>query len=444
VTEDIRLRAESLRAEILERVSEYVALQFPGEKFVPGETYVRYAGRVFDAAELTSLVDASLEFWLTAGRYADEFERRFGRIFGRHAMLTNSGSSANLLACSALTSAELGDRQLKPGDEVITTACGFPTTVNPIIQNRLIPVFIDVEVGTYNADVRMLAAAVGPKTRAVMMAHTLGNPFDLAAVTRFCAEHELFLVEDCCDALGSTYQGRWCGTFGDLATASFFPAHHITMGEGGCVLAASGRWRRIVESFRDWGRACWCPTGHENTCGKRFGHQSGELPYGYDHKYTFNHVGYNLKVTDMQAAIGVAQLDKLEGFIAARRANFAALHEQLQDLSHVLVLPRAERDADPSWFGFPLTVRAESGLDRRRLVEYLEERRIATRLVFAGNLTRQPAYRDVEFRQVGDLGRSDDVMNHSFWVGVYPGLNREHLAYMSDVIHEGIDRLLPR
>jgi CDP-6-deoxy-D-xylo-4-hexulose-3-dehydrase len=327
-----------------------------------------------------------------------------------------------------------------PGDEVITVACGFPTTVNPLIQNRLVPVFIDVDIPTYNADVSMLEAALSSRTRAVMMAHTLGNPFDLATVKAFCDKHDLFLVEDCCDAVGSTYDGKPVGSFGDLATVSFFPAHHITMGEGGCVLANKGRWKVIVESFRDWGRACWCAPGDENTCGKRFGHQLGELPFGYDHKYTYSHVGYNLKLTDMQAAVGVAQLDKVDDFIAARRRNYGWLHEQLQDLQDVFQLPEATENSDPSWFGFPIRIREESGVDRHAVVDFIESRKVATRQLFGGNLVRQPAYQDVEHRRIGALERSDIVMNQVFWVGVYPGLGESEIAYMAQTLHDAVRR----
>lgn len=434
-------RAAQLRAEILEKVREYHDVAFAEQPFEPGVTPLRYAGRVFDDEELVHLVDSSLDFWLTAGRFADQFEKRFRRLFGvRHAMLTNSGSSANLLAASALTSPDLGDRRLVPGDEVITVAAGFPTTVNPLIQNRLVPVFIDVDVPTYNADVSMLDAALSDRTRAVMLAHTLGNPFDLGAVTAFCAKHDLYLVEDCCDAVGSTYHGRPCGSFGDLATVSFFPAHHMTMGEGGCVLADKGRWKVIVESFRDWGRGCWCAPGDENTCGKRFGHQLGELPFGYDHKYTYSHIGYNLKVTDMQAAIGVAQLDKVAGFVEARKVNYARLREQLADLEDVFILPEATAGSDPSWFGFPIGIRPESGVDRRGLVEFVESRKVATRQLFAGNIVRQPAYQDVEHRRVGGLERSDFVMDQVFWVGVYPGLGEPEITYMAQTLRDAVRR----
>ena len=431
-------RAAELRAQISDLVREYHQEAFPAEEFVPGETPLRYAGRVFDDRELVHLVDSSLDFWLTAGRFAANFEKRFAQLFGlRHALLVNSGSSANLVALSCLTSPKLGKRRLKPGDEVITVATGFPTTVNPIVQNGLVPVFVDVDIPTYNLDPSQLEAALSSKTRAVMAAHTLGNPFDLGAVKAFCDEHDLWLVEDCCDAVGSTYEGRNVGTFGDLATVSFYPAHHMTMGEGGCVLTNKGKIKVLAESFRDWGRDCWCEPGQENTCGKRFDHQMGELPHGYDHKYIYSHVGYNLKLSDMQAAIGVAQLDKIDDFVAARKANFATLHEGLRDLEEHLILPEATAGSDPSWFGFPVAVRPEAPFSRDDLLRLLEERKVATRLLFGGNLVRQPAYRDIEHRRIGDLARADYVMDNTFWVGVYPGLDEERLAYMLEAFHDG-------
>ncbi len=432
-------RAAELRAQIGTLVREYHEVAFPAEEFVPGETQLRYAGRVFDDEELVHLVDSSLDFWLTAGRFAANFEKRFAKLFGlRHALLVNSGSSANLVALSCLTSPKLGKRRLKAGDEVITVATGFPTTVNPIIQNGLVPVFVDVDIPTYNLDVSMLEDARSDKTRAVMVAHTLGNPFDLGAVTAFCEQHGLWLVEDCCDAVGSTYGGKSVGTFGDLATVSFYPAHHMTMGEGGCVLTNKGKIKVLAESFRDWGRDCWCDPGMENTCGKRFGHQIGELPFGYDHKYIYSHVGYNLKLSDMQAAVGVAQLDKIDGFVAARRTNFATLYEGLGDLEEHLILPEATPGSDPSWFGFPVAVRPEAPFSRDDMVGFLEGRKIATRQLFGGNLVRQPAYRDIEHRRVGNLERADFVMDNVFWVGVYPGLDQERLAYMLEAFHDGV------
>jgi CDP-6-deoxy-D-xylo-4-hexulose-3-dehydrase len=430
-------RSDQLRRQILGLVAEYYEAEFEGGKFVPGETPVPVAGRVFDARELESLVDCSLDFWLTTGRFAERFEREFARYFGlRYATLVNSGSSANLLALSALTSPRLEERRLKPGDEVITLAAGFPTTVNPIIQAGLVPVFADIQIPTYNIDVEQLEAAFSSKTRAVMIAHTLGNPFDVAAVTDFVKRHDLWLIEDCCDALGATYQGKKVGTFGDLATTSFYPAHHITMGEGGAVVTDKPWLRSLVESFRDWGRDCWCDPGKADTCGKRFDWQLGGLPYGYDHKYTYAHIGYNLKMTDMQAAVGVAQLEKLPHFLEARRKNFRLLHEGLRDLEEFFILPEATPGAEPSWFGFPIAVRESAPFSRNDVVRKLEEKKIATRLLFGGNLARQPAYRDVAHRVVGDLKNSDFVMERLFWVGVYPGLTAEMIVYVAGVFHE--------
>lgn len=432
-------RAASLRAQILGLVREYHDAEFPPSEFRAGETQIHFAGRVFDDHELVNLVDASLDFWLTTGRYAEDFEKRFARLFGlRHALLVNSGSSANLVALSCLTSRKLAKRRLRPGDEVITVASSFPTTVNPIVQNGLVPVFVDVDIPTYNIDVAMLEDALSDRTRAIMVAHTLGNPFDLDAVTAFAREHDLWLVEDCCDALGSTYRGKMVGTFGDLASVSFYPAHHITMGEGGCVLTNTGRLKVLAESFRDWGRDCWCAPGKENTCGKRFDHQLGELPHGYDHKYIYSHIGYNLKLTDMQAAVGVAQLDKLESFTAARKRNFQLLYDGLQDLQEHLILPQATEHSDPSWFGFPLALREDSPVSRDHILRFMNDRKIATRLLFGGNLLRQPAYLDVPHRRVGDLARADFVMNQVFWVGVYPGLTGEAVQFMTESFHEAI------
>ena len=433
-----RASAEDLRAQILELTSRYAEEAFGPEPFVPGESPVPVAGRVFDGSDVQSLVDSSLDFWLTTGRFAAEFERRFARerFDRRHTILVNSGSSANLVAFSSLTSPKLGSRRVKPGDEVITVATGFPTTINPIVQAGAVPVFLDVEVPTYNIDTTHLEDALSERTRAVILAHTLGNPFDLDAITAFCEANDLFLVEDCCDALGSTWKGRPVGSFGDFASCSFYPAHHITMGEGGAVITNDGQMKVIAESFRDWGRDCWCEPGQQDTCGKRFCQQFGELPEGYDHKYTYSHVGYNLKLTDMQAAVGVAQLEKLDGFIAARRANFARLREGLADLEEHLVLPEATPGSDPSWFGFALSVRPGAPVSRNELVQALEERRIATRLLFGGNLLRQPAYRGIEHRVVGDLDNADFVMENTFWVGVYPGLSNEQLDYVIESVHE--------
>ncbi|MBI4491381.1 MAG: lipopolysaccharide biosynthesis protein RfbH [Chloroflexi bacterium] len=429
-------KAEDLRAQILELVRQFQAASAHQPDFVPGQTPIPYAGRVFDADELVYLVDAALDFWLTTGRFALGFEREFARFFGvRHAILANSGSSANLLALSCLTSPELGERRLAPGDEVITVASGFPTTVNPILQNGLVPVFVDVTIPTYNVDVSQLEQACSERTRAVMLAHTLGNPFDLDAVVAFAQRHHLWLIEDCCDAVGALYRGEQVGSFGHLATTSFYPAHHITMGEGGCVLTGSPLLKRLVVSFRDWGRDCWCEPGEQNTCGKRFEWQLGDLPPGYDHKYTYAHLGYNLKPTDLQAAIGLAQLKKLPGFIDARRRNFDLLYQGLRDREEFFVLPQATPGAEPSWFGFPLAVRPQAPFTRDQVVRYLEARRIATRLLFGGNLVRQPAYREATYRTVGSLPHSDAIMNQVFWVGVYPGLRPAMLDYMLEVLH---------
>jgi CDP-6-deoxy-D-xylo-4-hexulose-3-dehydrase len=426
---------DELRRAIRELVAEYHEAAFAHREFVPGESPVPVSGKVFGAEEIQHVVDAGLDFWLTTGRFAIEFERRFARVMqSRHAMLVNSGSSANLVALSSLTSPSLGEERLVPGDEVITVAAGFPTTVNPIVQNGLVPVFVDVELGTYGPIVEQLEQAVGERTRAIMIAHTLGNPFDLDAVMELARKHDLWVVEDCCDAVGATYRGRSVGSFGDVATVSFYPAHHITMGEGGCVLTQQPALKRLIESFRDWGRDCWCETGKDNTCGKRFGWQLGDLPFGYDHKYTYTHIGYNLKLTDMQAAVGVAQLDRLPAFIEARRRNFATLHAGLRDLEDVLVLPEAAPNSEPSWFGFPMLVREDAPFTRDALIRFLESRRIATRLLFGGNLVRQPAYRDVRYRVVGDLANSDRVMRGAFWIGVHPGLSEEMLAYMIESV----------
>jgi CDP-6-deoxy-D-xylo-4-hexulose-3-dehydrase len=427
---------DDLRSRILALVADYHEAAFANQTFVPGETHIPVSGRVFDHSDMQSLIDSALDFWLTTGRFAAQFERAFARFLGiRTATLVNSGSSANLLALTALTSPKLGDRQLRPGDEVITVAAGFPTTVNPIIQNGLVPVFVDVDVPTYNVDAGLLEEALSSRTRAIMLAHTLGNPFNLTAVTDFARRHDLRLIEDCCDAVGSTYNGANVGTFGDLATVSFYPAHHITMGEGGCVLTETPLLKTIVESFRDWGRDCWCDPGKQNTCGKRFNWQLGELPCGYDHKYTYSHIGYNLKMTDMQAAVGVAQLKKLPAFIEKRKANFRALHESLRDLDEFFILPEPTPGSDPSWFGFPLAVRPEGPLTRNAVIEYLDNRKIGTRLLFAGNLVRQPAYKDVRYRVASKLDNTDFVMNQVFWIGVYPGITAEMLDYLAETFH---------
>lgn len=435
--------AEELRAQILELVGKYSTAAFPDRPFMAGISQIPVSGKVFDQSEITSLVDASLDFWLTTGRYADEFEKRFAKVMGvRHGVLCNSGSSANLLAVTALTSPKLGKRQLKEGDEVVTVAVGFPTTVNPILQNRLVPVFVDAQLGTYDADMEKLEQAIGPKTRAIVMAHTLGNPFDLERVMGLAEAHNLWVIEDACDAVGATYDGKEIGSFGDLATTSFYPAHQITMGEGGCVVTNKKKLRTIVESFRDWGRDCWCPPGQDNTCGRRFDWQLGELPYGYDHKYVYSHIGYNLKATDMQAAVGVAQLDKLEGFIKARRHNWQRLRDGLADLEEVLILPEPTPNSDPSWFGFAITVRENAPFERSSLVAHLEDHRIATRLLFGSNLIRQPAYKGHPYRVAGSLQNADIITNGTLWIGVYPGITDEMIDYMLETIHEFVKKAL--
>jgi len=422
------------RSALLSQVAEFAAAKGVTSQFEPGISVIPVSGKVLDANDYVFMVDAVLDGWLTAGRFTADFERALASYVGtRSAVFVNSGSSANLVALSALTSSKLGARHLKPGDEVLTVAMGFPTTVNPILQNGLRPVVVDIELGTYDAISERLAEAITPKTRAVMMAHTLGNPFDLDTVRSLCEEHGLWLIEDSCDALGSTYDGKRVGSFGDLATVSFYPAHHITTGEGGAVLVRSPLVRRQVESFRDWGRDCYCETGHDNTCNKRFEWQLGDLPEGYDHKYTYSHIGYNLKATDLQAALGVSQLEKLDGFIARRKHNFERLHQALSSVDG-LVLPRATAKADPAWFGFPVTL--HEGLDRRALVKFLDERKIGTRLLFGGNLIKQPAYRDADFRVVGDLANTDAVMERAFWVGVWPGLTDEMIDYIAASISE--------
>jgi CDP-4-dehydro-6-deoxyglucose reductase, E1 len=430
-------KAERLRGDILRLVAEYYTEAFATGEFVPGKTTVPVAGRVFDADDVQHLVDASLDFWLTTGRFAAQFERDFARFSGiRHAILCNSGSSANLLALSALTSSNLGERQLVAGDEVITVAAGFATTVSPILQNNLVPVFVDIDLDTYNLDVAQLEEAIGPRTRAIMAAHALGNPFDLDAVMAVAQRHNLWVIEDNCDALGATYRGKPTGTFGDMSTVSFYPAHHMTMGEGGCVLTDHPRLKALVESFRDWGRDCWCKPGKDNTCGKRFNWQLGDLPSGYDHKYIYSHVGYNMKATDMQAAIGVAQLKKLPGFIATRRRNWQHLYDRLKPLEEFFILPRATAQSEPSWFGFALTIRETAPFMRHDLVEFLQQRKIDTRLLFSGNLTRQPAYRAMPHRVVGTLTNTDRVTRDALWVGVYPGLTRPMLDFVIESVYD--------
>jgi len=431
---------KELRAEIASLVKEYHGVKFAPKAFEAGKSQVRYAGRVFDEKELQSLVDASLDFWLTSGRYSEEFESAFSAFTGaEYSFLVNSGSSANLVAFAALTSPLLGDKRLKPGDEVISVAAGFPTTVNPIIQHGMVPVFVDVDVGTYNIDVLELEKAIGQKTKAIFLAHTLGNPYDLDAVMQLVKKHDLWFVEDCCDALGSTYKGKMVGSFGHLATCSFYPAHHITMGEGGCVFTNDEVLARATRSIRDWGRDCYCAGGESNTCGKRFSGQYGTLPKGYDHKYVYSHIGYNLKVTDMQAAIGVEQLKKLPEFIKARKANFKAWTSGFARFGDTFILPHATEGSDPSWFAFPVTVSATAGFSRTELTDYLNNHQVETRNLFGGNLLRQPAYQDIAHRvSSGGLTRTDRIMNDTFFLGTYPGLTEEQIVYTISVIAEFI------
>jgi CDP-6-deoxy-D-xylo-4-hexulose-3-dehydrase len=409
----------------------------PGTPFVPGETSIPVTGKVFGPEEISNAVRASLEFWLTSGPYSLDFESRFAKVVGmRHAFMVNSGSSANLLALSALTSPRLGDRALRPGDEVITVAAGFPTTVTPILQNGLVPVYVDVDLSTYVANEAALEEAISPKTRAVMMAHTLGNPFNLDLVAKLAEKYNLWVIEDSCDGLGGTYRGQTLGSFGDLSTFSFYPAHHITTGEGGAVLTKKALMKPIVESFRDWGRDCWCAPGCDNTCLKRYEWTLGELPAGYDHKYTYSHLGYNLKSGDIQAAIGLAQLDRLPDFIAARRKNWLYLLDGLRGLEEFLILPSPTENSDPSWFGFALTVRESSPITRNALVQELNEKKIGTRLLFGGNLLRQPAFMGTPRRVIGDLPNTDIVMNDTFWIGVWPGLTLPMLDFMIETMQE--------
>ena len=425
------MESRNLKKEIFNLVSEYYTEKHKPKQFIPGETYISYAGRVYDEKEIISLVDSALDFWLTAGRFAKQFEEEFAKFLGvKYCILTNSGSSANLLAISALTSSKLGERRLKPGDEVITTACAFPTTVNPIIQNNLVPVFIDVDIGTYNIQVDKVEDAITKKTKAIFLAHTLGNPFDLDKVLEICKKYNLWMIEDNCDALGSKYDGQYTGTFGSIATFSFYPAHHITMGEGGALVTNDNQLKKLIQSFRDWGRDCWCEPGCDNTCGKRFSWQLGSLPFGYDHKYIYSHIGYNLKITDMQAAVGVAQLMKLSSFIESRKKNFKLLYDGIKKYDKYFILPKIELKADPSWFGFLLTVRKDAGFMRDEIVKYLEDNKIATRMLFAGNIIKNPSFENVKYRVYINLKNSDFIMNNTFWIGVYPGLTEEMINYI--------------
>jgi CDP-6-deoxy-D-xylo-4-hexulose-3-dehydrase len=428
---------EILRKEIAALVEKYAELEYAPKMFVAGESTVPPSGKVLGTKELQYMVDASLDGWLTAGRFNEAFEKRLGEYFGvPNVLTTSSGSSANLLALTALTSPKLGDKALKAGDEVITVAAGFPTTVNPVIQNGLIPVFVDVDNKTYNVNASLIEGAVTNKTKAIMIAHTLGNTFDLNEVKRVADKYNLWLIEDCCDALGSTYSGEMVGTFGDIATVSFYPAHHITMGEGGAILTKSSELNTIIESFRDWGRDCYCGPGCDDTCGKRFDQQLGSLPKGYDHKYTYSHLGYNLKITDMQAACGLAQMDNLEQFVDTRKSNFKYLTEALASCEEFIELPEATENSDPSWFGFPITLKETSGVARVELLKFMDEAKIGTRLLFAGNLTRQPYFEKVEYRIHGDLTVTDRIMNQAFWIGIYPGLTTDHLDYIVNKFEE--------
>lgn len=425
-----------LRQEILEKVKQYYNEEHKAkqDRFESGKDIITFAGRVYDEEEMVNLVDASLDFWLTTDRYAEIFQNEFAEYMGnKYCLLTTSGSSANLLALTAFTSPKLGEQRLKPGDEVITVAAGFPTTVNPIIQNGLIPVFVDVEIGTYNIKVEDLEKALSDKTRAIMIAHTLGNPFDIGSVMKFARENNLYVIEDCCDAVGSTYNGKMVGSFGHASTVSFYPAHHITMGEGGAVLVNELQYKNIIRSFRDWGRDCYCEPGANDTCGKRFDTQFGTLPKGYDHKYVYSHIGYNLKITDMQASIGVAQLKKLPCFVEKRKDNFKKLYEALAKYQEFLILPQATKNSDPSWFAFPITVKENNKFDKNEIVRYLENNKILTRQLFAGNIIRQPAYKDVQFRVIGDLSNTDYIMNNTFFIGVYPGIDDRRIEYIIDI-----------
>ena len=424
------------RAKILELVSEYVKSK-PDEKFIPGETWVRYAGRVFDEEEYLSLIDAALDGWITAGRYSEEFEFQFSKYLGVNStLLVNSGSSANLVALSSLTSESLGSGRIKPGDEVITVAAGFPTTVNPIVQNGAVPVFVDIEEGTYNINVDEVESAISEKTKAIMVAHTLGNPFDVDRIVKIAKDYGLYLVEDNCDSLGSKYKGRKTGTFGHFSTLSFYPAHHITMGEGGAVNTNDPYLERIARSFRDWGRDCYCETGASDSCGMRFTQKFGELPLGYDHKFVYSHVGYNLKATDLQAAIGVAQMKKVDKFIDMRKKNFKRLYDRLKPYQDHFILPKSIPEADPSWFAFPITIRENSGITRTEVVNSLERKKVMTRMLFAGNLIKHPAYLNVKKRIASSLNVTDRVMKDTFFVGVYPGITEEMIEYVGDVFDE--------
>ncbi len=424
-----------MRDEIIEKSKEFFKTELQNKKIIPGESYIPPSGKVMDEDDMANLIDASLDMWLTAGRYHKQLEREFASYMEqKFCLLVNSGSSANLVAFAALTSPKLKERAIRAGDEVITVAAGFPTTVNPIIQHGCVPVFVDVDLETYEVDVTQLEKAVSEKTKAVMMAHTLGNMFNIEAVKAFCDKYNLWLIEDTCDAVGARYNGKMAGTFGDIATVSFYPAHHMTMGEGGAVLTSNSVLKKICESFRDWGRDCWCPPGVDDTCKKRFEWKLGDLPKGFDHKYTYTHIGYNLKITDMQAAVGLSQLKKLDGFVKKRRENFDYLKELLKEIEDKIILPKATENCDASWFGFLISVKENSKVSKQELCEFLESKKVGTRQLFAGNLIRQPLYQNIEKRVIGDLPNTDFIMNSSFWVGIWPGLHQEHLKYIADTI----------
>ncbi len=431
------ITTDVLRQEIVKLVSQYAKLTYTAKEFVPGETTIPPAGKVIDEHEIKNMVDASLDGWLTTGRFNDAFKKKLAETLKvKYCITVNSGSSANLVAFNTLTSPRLGDRAIKKGDEVIGVAAGFPTTVNPIVQFGAVPVFVDVDIHTHNIDVNLIEAAISPKTKAIMLAHTLGNPFDLGIVKEICERHGLWLIEDCCDAFGATYDGQLVGTFGDIATLSFYPAHHITMGEGGAVFTNNVELKSIAESFRDWGRDCYCAPGFDNTCGCRFEQQHGELPFGYDHKYVYSHLGYNLKITDMQAACGLAQLDKVSGFIEKRRENFKILYERLSGVTDFISLPQATPNSSPSWFGFPITLKDDCGTDRVDLLRFLDQNKIGSRLLFAGNLTKQPYFKEIEYRVVGNLTNTDITMNNTFWIGLFPALGREHFEFVGEKLEE--------
>ena len=425
---------QNFRKEIFAKISEFYKEYHKKMDFVPGQSPIHYAGRVYDEKEIISLVDSALDFWLTTGRFSKQFEKNLAEFLGvKHCLLTNSGSSANLLAVSALTSPKLGEKRLIPGDEVITTACGFPTTLNPILQNNLVPVFVDIELGTYNIQVEQIENAISEKTKAIIIPHTLGNPADLGSISKLVKKNNLWFIEDNCDALGSRYRGKYTGSFGDISTCSFYPAHHITMGEGGAVLTSDPLLKKIIMSFRDWGRDCWCEPGCDNSCGKRFDWQLGDLPKGYDHKYIYSHIGYNLKVTDMQAAVGVEQLKKLPGFIEQRKQNFNVFYQGLKKYDIYFILPEPSPGAEPSWFGFPIFVKGDAPFSRDDIVHYLEANKIATRMLFGGNLIQQPAYSEMKYRNVGSLVNTELVMNNLFWIGVYPGIGENQIKYILNV-----------